>query len=109
MGSNNQVAWSAITKVISGRDGLIRDLDEEQTQRTAVIFVPVIVTRAPLFEVRLGNGPDLEVQQVPRSLLIMRTRAIDEHDGMWVVNEDDLRGFAKDAHASAQGLSITRD
>lgn len=101
---NHDDAHNAVRQVLSATRGLLRDVVDDHP-RGAILFVPVLVTAAPLYSLtvpRLGGEPRFD--RVPRLLLAGRLRAGDTVNTVWVVHESDLSAFAAEAATSVNNL-----
>lgn len=106
-GKNNHVAFSAVRQAMAGVEGLKRDVPEPTLKgENLMIFIPVVVTAAPLFKVALASHTgEPEWAAVERMLLISRQKADDRFRSTWVLRDSAVSKFASDAKRSAEALS----
>jgi hypothetical protein len=70
-----------------------------------VIFVPVIVTSAPLFAVNADPSTGApKVQEIPRALVVSRLLPVDQIHSAWIVQENAVVDFVADAASSVERL-----
>jgi hypothetical protein len=82
-------ALDAVYQVLSATDGVAQDLARDQLHWTAEIFVPVVVTSAPLFQVTLINDGTYKVDEMTWALLrTRRTSGVER--AIWVLHESNL-------------------
>lgn len=101
---DNSDAYNAVRQVMDGVDGLARDLRPRDVP-AVFIFVPVLVTTAPLFKVSLDDEGEPSVEAVDRMLLTARQRTDDQPRSIWVLRESALESFVDDALESANAVT----
>lgn len=105
-GSGTQ-AFSALQAVLSACDGL-REVSFGPAP-SVTLFVPVVVTTAKLWAVRLSAGGDLEVSATNRMLLVEQLRPDRDLSSVWVVSADAVVQFAADAARGINRLRLVAD
>jgi len=97
-------AFPAVQQVNSAVLGLKRELPAREDYRgepKVVVFVPVIVTDAPLFSCRVNSDGDIVPEAVDKGLLLTRLRSGDRLQSIWVVNDKGLEDFSRLARSTA--------
>jgi hypothetical protein len=108
---NSAAAYNAVQQVMSSMQGVQNDATYEPVEREAgmpslSIFVPVLVTTAPL--VLCGEAPDGSptLESVPIGLLVSRLRLEAELRSVWVVNADALDKLTDMVRATQQNMRL---
>jgi hypothetical protein len=96
---------------MSSMQGVQHDATYEPLKREAgspglSIYVPVLVTTAPL--VLCGEGPDgaPTLESVPMGLLVSRLRLEADLRSVWVVNADALEAFTDMVRATREFMRL---
>jgi hypothetical protein len=105
--AKNREAYTAVAQAVSGVGGLMADVPQDQNPPLLSIFIPVVVTAAPLFSARLDASGQVELTEVTRRLLITRLRPVDQLHSAWIVTEEGLPQFVTDACTTVEALSLT--
>lgn len=81
---------------------------EARPESTFVLVVPVLVTAAPLFAVRLANDGTVARRRVDHALLLVREGrpASASPAGVWLWDADALDELAAAAEATATGMTV---
>jgi hypothetical protein len=100
-GNSKNHARDAVLQVLSAVKGVAKDTPVQAHHLTAAIFVPVIVTSAPLIVVTLLDDGTYRLDDTSRELLVGRFNS-DETSAraIWVVNDQEIDHFAAE-YASA--------
>ena len=94
-GNAKNYAREAILQVLSAVKGVAADTPITDDHLTVAIFVPIVITSAPLFVVTLQPNGDYEVKPTTRELLVGRFTAENEFPrAVWIINEADIDNFA---------------
>ncbi len=102
-------SYKALHQVIRAAEGLRNAADRSPPPSGAVqLFVPVLVTSAPLFRVVVDRLSDSEtVQSEPRFMVSTHLGSRQaQRRSVWVVHSSDLEHFASDAVAGARSLYV---
>lgn len=100
-----QSAYQAVQQVLSAVEGAAADIPEQPDQPLLAIFVPVIVTSAPLFTVD-AKGDGYTVSRASIVPLIGRFTATDNLSLVWIVQEEALAKYVTAAVAGAHNLGL---
>jgi hypothetical protein len=104
-GGNNEKnhAMDAVQQVLSATDGALRDLSGDMYGNVISVYVPVIVTSAPLFAM-VSIEPDLEIEATDIELLYGRFSPDETLRAVWVIHESALSEFARQVARTAAYL-----
>lgn len=93
--SERNYARDAILEVLSAVEGVADDTPITSDHLTAAIFVPVVITSAPLFAVTLQQDGNYEVKPTTRELLVGRFTAENQVPrAVWIVSGAEVDDFA---------------
>lgn len=94
-GGNNErnYAMDAVQQVLSAADGALRDLSVDTYGNVVSVYIPVVVTSAPLF-VMTSVEPDPTIESTEMELLYGRFSPDDTLKAIWVVHESAINRFA---------------
>lgn len=101
----NGQAFAAVQQALSGVEGVRSDFTDERSLGVLGIFIPVVVTAAPLFTVDV-SGSAYEVNEATWVPLIARFRPAEDLRLVWVVQADSVRDYVQQAVEGAQGLRL---
>ncbi|GAA0637526.1 hypothetical protein GCM10009547_47390 [Sporichthya brevicatena] len=99
-------AYNAVRQVSAGVDGLARDFAAAVTRPQLRIFVPIVVTAAPLFTCRLDGRGELQLARADRVLLVARLRPAAELTSVWIVQDKSLGDLVADARQTVEKLYV---
>jgi hypothetical protein len=104
-GNAKQAAYEAVQQVLSAVDGAMAEVPKAPGFPLLSIFVPVIVTSAPLFTVD-AEGDGYTVARASIVPLIGRFTPTDNLSLIWIVQEDALAEYVTAAVLGAHKLRL---
>ena len=104
-GNQKNDARDAVRQVIGAAKGITEKaaLDEHHAQ--VHVFIPVIITSAPICTITLGMDGEYSVKETKRGLFLGRLDSENATPGgVWIISESDLENFADEAFSAINGL-----
>lgn len=89
---------NSIKQLASGLEGVsVQTINDPLARSSVQIFIPILMTKSPIFTLELANDGSIIKDQSFRELLIWRTKASQEDSqGFWVMHFDALEGLVED-------------
>jgi hypothetical protein len=85
---NRNVPRDAIRQVLSGVTGISDSVNVEPAHVTGDIFIPIVVTNAPMFTANLDSEGEIVLKETKRQLVVNRFNSLkEEYEYVWVVHE----------------------
>lgn len=100
-------AFEAVQQVLSAVDAVTAELNSSAGPAELSILVPVVVTAAPLFAVRIGDRGAVSIERREWAPLIARLRPSEELRLVWIVQADAVKDYAATAVEGARRLRTT--
>jgi len=96
----------AILQVLSATKGVSQDSNPVSEGIAASIFVPVIITKSPMFIVNLNEAGELQIESVVRELVVTRSR-LNEYgrNSVWVIHENEIDKVVSEFTSSLSHIS----
>lgn len=103
-GSKKETTYAALNQAWSAVAGMHRATPVDHTQHSITVYVPIVVTTAPLFSVELLEDGQPEIKEIERALIVTRMNSKRGRRPVWVLNESALDEFAADAKRSLDAI-----
>lgn len=90
-------ARDAILQVLSAAKGVGLDSILPEDRQSAVLFLPIVITRADMFSVELLENGEIRVEPTNRELVINRYKSLDGTlDAIWVIHESQIENVIRE-------------
>lgn len=103
-GSKRETSYGALNQAWSAVAGINASTRVDQTQSSITVYVPIVVTTAPLFTVELLRDGQPEIKEIDRALIVTSMNSKRDRRPVWVLNESALKDFAADAKRSLDAM-----
>jgi hypothetical protein len=97
----------AILQVQSAANGVSQDSINRSEHISASIFVPIVITKSPMFKVNLSEAGEVQIEGIQRELVLTRSRLNDGAiNNVWVIHESEVDTVVSEFTSALSNISF---